>query len=448
MKNKTVIGTFLLFKDNKVFIENDNGEIINFTLNELNLDQQKYVTEKLSLINKINQIQNEKLNFNNLNKNIKIQTTDPLKIDSAFLPFKHKVRTSWDENYFYVESNGLPEHLMMKGITGWQQQVPIPQCYLGNNAWSIPLKPELSLNPIPVNQNHFLRGAIAIAVNGIPIFNPFTNTGVDALLDGQLDNWGGHCGRADDYHYHIAPMVLYEKANKNMPIAFALDGFAVYGDFEPNGELMKELDENHGHFDDYDVYHYHASKSAPYMIGKMVGKITEDSTLQIIPQAKARPIRTSGTPLKGAEIISCQANLNNNGYRLDYTLNNESYSIDYFWDTNGAYQFKYISPNSTKIENYKATVICETITHIQNEDNKESKLIIIPSPAKDIIYFSLKDQIDKISNVFIYDINGILINKFDNLNQSIDISQLNEGIYFLKFILNNKELSEKFIIKR
>ena len=51
------------------------------------------------------------------------------------------------------------------------------------------------------------------------------NRGDDALLAGELDDWGGHCGRADDYHYHIAPTHLQTVVGKKVPIAYALDGF-------------------------------------------------------------------------------------------------------------------------------------------------------------------------------------------------------------------------------
>jgi hypothetical protein len=79
---------------------------------------------------------------------------------------------------------------------------------------------------------------------------------VDALLDGQLDQWGGHSGRADDYHYHTAPLHLDAQTPDILPIAFALDGFAIYGSLEPDGAPMLPLDTNHGHFDAAGVYHY------------------------------------------------------------------------------------------------------------------------------------------------------------------------------------------------
>jgi hypothetical protein len=113
----------------------------------------------------------------------------------GFSAFASSVKVFKSSKYYLVESNGLPSHQMMVGIKSWQQQIPTPQPYSGNNAWSIPIKPVISANPISA-KGHFLRGAIAIAVNGVPIFNALNNRGDDALLAGELDNWGGHCGRA------------------------------------------------------------------------------------------------------------------------------------------------------------------------------------------------------------------------------------------------------------
>ena len=281
----------------------------------------------------------------------KLMGTDPLFMDAAFQPFKPNVATHWDNTWFYVESKGIPTtHSMMTGITKWQQQVPIPQCYIGANAWQIPLNPVLAATPVPVNDQHFLRGAVAIAANGVAIFNPHTNTGVDAFLDGQLDQWGGHSGRADDYHYHIAPMFLDTQTVDILPIAFALDGFAVYAGHEPDGSPMQALDANHGHFDANGVYHYHGTAEAPYMIGNMVGQVTEDATLQIVPQSKATPVRPSLTPLSGATITGFQSNGGGNGYKLTYTRNGQEYQVDYNWTNNGVYTYQFIAPTGTVTE--------------------------------------------------------------------------------------------------
>jgi hypothetical protein len=126
----------------------------------------------------------------------------------GFDAFAGKVKTYQDEHYLYVESEGMPSHPMMIGITSWQQQVPLPQFYTGNNAWRIPLNPVIAENPVSAKTNLY-RGAIALAVNGVPIFNALNNRGDDAYLAGELDEWGGHAGRADDYHYHVAPLHLH-----------------------------------------------------------------------------------------------------------------------------------------------------------------------------------------------------------------------------------------------
>jgi|GEM_PF-3341207 len=69
-----------------------------------------------------------------------VSTTDPLVVDAAFAPFKPNVRTSWDAQYFYVASLGIPQHQMMVGITSWQQQVLLPQKY---TCWGTGINPPL-----------------------------------------------------------------------------------------------------------------------------------------------------------------------------------------------------------------------------------------------------------------------------------------------------------------
>ena len=46
--------------------------------------------------------------------------TVPVTVE-AFVPFQGRLGLSWDEDYFYAEGNGLPDHNMMVGITAWQQ---------------------------------------------------------------------------------------------------------------------------------------------------------------------------------------------------------------------------------------------------------------------------------------------------------------------------------------
>ncbi len=257
-------------------------------------------------------------------------------LDSAFAPFKNYVSTNYDATYYYVNSNGMPDHNMMIGITSWQQQVPIPQPYTGSNHWSIPLNPVYETNPLSTKSN-FMKGAIALAVNGIPIFNALNNRGEDSYSIGELDQWGGHCGRADDYHYHAAPLHLSNQSGLK-PIAFALDGFAVYGTKEPDGSSMKTLDANHGHVGNNNIYHYHGTSDYPYVIGSMRGKVSIDPSTpapenQILPQAFANVVRPALTALKGATITNFQT-LSPTSYLLTYQLNGKTNTVKYSWVNN------------------------------------------------------------------------------------------------------------------
>ena len=262
-------------------------------------------------------------------------------LDSAFAPYSGYVSTSSDSTYYYVSSQGIPAHNMMVGITNWQQQVPINQPYTGSNSWSIPLQPEFSSSPASLKSN-FMRGAVAIAVNGIPIFNALDNRGLDAYAIGELDDWGGHCGQADDYHYHIAPLHLAASSGLK-PIAIAFDGFAVYGAKEPDGTEMQSLDTCHGHL--YKgVYHYHGTSTYPYMIAAMRGKVTIDSISspspnnQIIPQAKSIPVRLPTDPLGDASITAFE-NTGTNAYKLTYLIAGKPGYVAYSWNSSNQYTY-------------------------------------------------------------------------------------------------------------
>ncbi len=282
-------------------------------------------------------------------KDKNVPANDIALLKSVFGSFR-EVSTSSDGKYFYVSSDGFPNHNMMVGITNWQQQVPIPHNYKGDNSWAIPLKPVLSANPLSTKTN-LLKGAIAIAANGIPIFNPLNNRGEDANAIGELDKWGGHCGRADDYHYHLPPKHLQSVIGEGKPIAYAVDGFPVYG------ETKDELDEYLGKFNPDGSYQYHTISKYPYLIAGMRGIVNLDPNTsppenQVIPQAMTKGVRPDTRPLKGAEITAFER-AGNNAYSLTYTLNSQTYKINYSWDSNGLYTFEFVNPDGTNTKTYQ-----------------------------------------------------------------------------------------------
>jgi uncharacterized protein (TIGR03437 family) len=251
-----------------------------------------------------------------------------------------------DANYHYLESSGLPTHKMMVGITAWQQQVPLPQDFTGGNAFRIPRHPVFSDRPI-LAKNALFSGAIAVAVNGVPIFNPIKNDGItDTFLAGELDDFGGHCGRADDYHYHIAPLHLVDTVGAANPIAYALDGFPLYGLKEIDGSAVTGLDQYNGHTYQGGSYHYHATKDYPYVNGGLRGvvQVVNDA---ITPQPLTQSIRPAGDPLRGARIVGFTWP-GPNRYSLEYTLNGRSYFVNYAVNESN-YTFDFVDPDGRTV---------------------------------------------------------------------------------------------------
>ena len=285
---------------------------------------------------------------------------------APFAPFAPFVRTRSDGQWLYVESDGLPhapvEMTMMVGIKAWQQQVPLPQPYTGSNAWQIPLKPTIAENPVSAKTS-LRRGAIALAANGIPIFNALNNRGVDSYSIGELDEFGGHCGRADDYHYHFAPFALQKVLGTKSPIAFGLDGFAIYGLYDPKAKPGAEdacplgsteaLDDFNGHYCTVPAgqgidggirsYHYHASKKYPYINGGMRGKVNVEGD-QVDPQPRAEGVREALPPLQGASITGFRQT-GPKAWSLTYQVGGKSSRVDYSIDDAGKAQFSFVGPD-------------------------------------------------------------------------------------------------------
>jgi len=120
------------------------------------------------------------------------------------------------------------------------------------------------------------------------MFNALNNRGEYAADVGELNKWGGHSGRADDYHCHLAPEHLEETVGKGNPIAYALDGYPLY---------TQKLDKYLGKFNKDGSYQYHAIDHQPYFIAGLRGEVQTDSPAnapedQITPQARTRPVRT------------------------------------------------------------------------------------------------------------------------------------------------------------
>ncbi|MFO0829428.1 MAG: metallophosphoesterase [Phycisphaerales bacterium] len=358
----SVVGSFLFARSGKIGLETPDGDVVTMALDDLAPTDRAEAERRIAGIRALN----EERVATALEQAAAGAAAPPqAAIFERFAPF---VRTRFDDRWLYVESDGMAHEplpfTMMVGIRNWQQQVPLPQPYVGANAWQIPLHPELADQPVSA-RTKLRRGAIALAANGIPIFNALNNRGEDAFAIGELDEYGGHCGRGDDYHYHAAPLAIEKIVGPGKPIAYALDGLAIYGLFDPTAKPgapgacplggTDPLDELNGHFCDVAKgegfgggtrsYHYHASKTYPYINGGMRGKVTVDDTDQIVPQPHAQPVRPALGPLRGARIVGFRQT-DTKAWSLRYSIDAKEYSINYRIGDDGRAQFEFVAPDA------------------------------------------------------------------------------------------------------
>ncbi len=380
-------GWLLTVGKNSVTIDLHDGGTATIDMADLNQHDRARAQAQLNRVRAMNQSV-DMITTTNLQPTATTQNATPINPPNdpwqaaAYKLFAPSVKTHWDAQWLYVESDGLPhaplDFTMMVGITAWQQQVPLPQNYTGANAWQIPLKSTLSDKPIS-GRTQLRRGAIALAANGIPIFNALNNRGVDSFSIGELDEFGGHCGRGDDYHYHAAPLAIQKVVGLKNPIAFALDGFAIYGLYDPKAKSgtpescplgsTDALDELNGHFcvvaagqglnGGTRSYHYHASKTYPYINGGMRGNVKVEGD-EIVPQAHAQPLRQATTPLRGAKITGFKQTAPK-AWKLTYEIGGKSGFVEYSVDASGKVIFNYTSVDGEKTS--------ETLSAKEGRDN-------------------------------------------------------------------------------
>ena len=220
-----------------------------------------------------------------------------------------RASVSCDGTYAYVGSGGLPTHTMMDGITATNLQVPLEQNFYGSRGWKIPLNPAIAATTTTA-----VDGPIGVAINGVPIFNPCKQGGCqngDTKVLGELDVCNGHAGRADDYHYHAAPVCLMAGKASNYwdthPIGWALDGFAIYGFRDADGQIAARDNVCGGNTQPVSNgpagYKYHVTEASPYVLSCFRGTPSPDLAGQSakyspLRQPPVQPFQVSGMTLK------------------------------------------------------------------------------------------------------------------------------------------------------
>ncbi|QBF33384.1 YHYH protein [Thalassococcus sp. S3] len=264
--------------------------------------------------------------------------------------FDDSVTVTCTETHAIIASDTFPEHEMMTGITGTNEQVPVP----GEYAAPIILNPVLGTTPLTRD------AALGVAVNGVPIYD-YTAGGEmtqadlahhqahhDTFQTGQLDVCGGHAGRGDDYHYHVKPTCMIEQmenAGDSAIIGWGFDGFPIYGDNNPDGSAIPSggLDVCNGQPDETFGYRYHTSSDAPYIVQCLMGNVPEfDQLPRVGPLRAADGSRVApGRPPRGG-VEGLVFRLSEDRTRsMDYSYRGGDYYIRYApSDRPGCYTFE------------------------------------------------------------------------------------------------------------
>ena len=266
--------------------------------------------------------------------------------------FADEVSISCDQWQAHLSSDSYPDHELMTGIIGTNEQVPVPAI---NHSAPIALEPRLTTTPQTRDSS------LGVAVNGVPIFD-YTAGGEmsaedlhhhqtqhDTILTHQLDKCGGHAGRGDDYHYHAKPACMID-AMKNKGdaaiIGWAFDGFPIYGDNNPDGTPIapEALDVCNGQADGVFGYRYHTSDGTPYIIQCLMGEVPNMRDLpRIAPlkQADGSGAKGPGRPPRGGVEGLTFSQDATGSRRMDYTFEGKAYYIRYEpSDTPGCYRFE------------------------------------------------------------------------------------------------------------
>ncbi len=136
---KLYLGSFVACNADEVQIRLADSNLICLNLHNLSSLDRDWIKIKQQQIKHLNSMAEVQLVMQPP-RSTNSTTPRPLIADH-FKPFERTLRIHWDQDFLYVGSNGIPDHPMMVGIRSWQQQVPIPQKYFGENAWRIPLHP-------------------------------------------------------------------------------------------------------------------------------------------------------------------------------------------------------------------------------------------------------------------------------------------------------------------
>ena len=208
------------------------------------------------------------------------------------------VRIGHDGKHLVIRSQGYPNH----PTAVFPNDKNPNSIRVQNFTFRLPLEPvrNREITQLPM-------GPIGVALNGVVFFNPFERGGMNAVEGYNqewLDSCCGHPEMRGVYHYHKFPSCLKspfpDDGKRHSPvIGFAFDGYPIYGPYEAEGEMAKDLSEKekldacNGHSDPERGYHYHVTPGKfPYIIGGYRGRV-EASNNRNLARAGTGPLKNN-----------------------------------------------------------------------------------------------------------------------------------------------------------
>lgn len=151
-----------------------------------------------------------------------------------------------------------------------------------NYVFAFPRQPVTQATTMPLP----LDTPIGVMLNGVPFFSSKSDVyGTDVMSSASpalllMDKCNGLVDAGGNYRYYASPDCLLSDLKATVPnkpsplIGYAFDGFPLYGPYNEDGGLPKDLDECNGRTGYDGTYRYHVTSTFPYLIGCYRGRPT------------------------------------------------------------------------------------------------------------------------------------------------------------------------------
>jgi hypothetical protein len=140
------------------------------------------------------------------------------------------------------------------------------------------------------------------------------------------------------------------------------------------------------------------------------------------------------------QIFSCKNNLLNSLSTKNNTIED---TIDFSGNPNlesiccDADEQVYMQNQCNLNDNTTTVVVADCGT-----ESSSSKIAMYPNPASDVLHLSSTKKINKVE---VYALNGLMVISNENVGDSIDLKELQSGMYFVKIYEDAGEKNMKFI---